>query len=77
MAALNKEGVPTALHYPKSLTRQPAFKHIVEQNGGHEPPVALKLSQTIFCIPIHQNLTDEQAHGVCDAIEKVAGVYRK
>lgn len=77
MAALNKEGVPTALHYPKSLTRQPAFKHIVEQNGGHEPPVALKLSQTIFCIPIHQNLTDAQAHGVCDAIEKVANAYRK
>lgn len=77
MAALNKEGVPTALHYPKSLTRQPAFKHIVEQNGGHEPPVALKLSQTIFCIPIHQNLTDAQAHGVCDAIEKIANAYRK
>ncbi len=77
MAALGKEGVPTALHYPKSLTRQPAFKHIVEANGGHEPPVALKLSQTVFCIPIHQNLTDEQAHGVCDAIEKVAGAYRR
>ncbi|MCC5822200.1 MAG: DegT/DnrJ/EryC1/StrS family aminotransferase [Phycisphaerales bacterium] len=77
MAALNKEGVPTALHYPKSLTRQPAFKHIVEQNGGHEPPVALKLAQTIFCIPIHQNLTDDQAHGVCDAIEKVANAFRK
>ncbi len=77
MAALGKEGVPTALHYPKSLTRQPAFKHIVEQNGGHEPPVALKLSQTVFCIPIHQNLTDKQAHGVCDAIEKVANAYRK
>ncbi len=77
LAALAKEGVPTALHYPKSLTRQPAFKRVVEQNGGHEPPVALKLSRTVFCIPIHQNLTDEQAHGVCDAIEKVASAFRK
>jgi perosamine synthetase len=77
MAALNKEGVPTALHYPKSLTRQPAFKHVVEQNGGHEPPVALKLAQRIFCIPIHQNLTDDQANAVCDAIEKVANAYRR
>lgn len=77
MAALNKEGVPTALHYPKSLTRQPAFKHVVEQNGGHEPPVALKLAERIFCIPIHQNLTDEQANGVCDAIDKVATAFRK
>lgn len=77
LAALGKEGVPTALHYPKSLTRQPAFKEVVAANAGHEPPVALKLSQTVFCIPIHQNLTDEQAHGVCDAIEKVANAYRK
>lgn len=77
LAALGKEGVPTAVHYPKSLTRQPAFKDIVASNAGHEPPVALKLAQRVFCIPIHQNLTDEQAHGVCDAIEKVAGAYRR
>lgn len=73
-AALNKEGVPTAVHYPKPLTRQPAFKEYAGQESG--TPVSVKLSSEVFCIPIHQNLTDEQANGVCDAIEKVAGAFR-
>jgi len=76
-AALNKEGVPTALHYPKSLTEQPAFADVVKANNGHQPPVALKLTKQVFCIPIHQNLSDEQANGVCDAIEKVADAFRR
>lgn len=76
-AALNKEGVPTALHYPKSLTEQPAFADVVKANGGHEPPVALRLAKQVFSIPMHQNLTDEQVHGVCDAIEKVVAAFAK
>ena len=74
-AALNKEGVPTAVHYPKPLTKQPAFKDLAAQESG--TPVSVKLSSTVFCIPIHQNLTDEQVNGVCDAIAKVADAYRR
>jgi dTDP-4-amino-4,6-dideoxygalactose transaminase len=37
----------------------------------------VKLASRVFCIPIHQNLSDEQVHGVCDALEKVAGAFRK
>ena len=74
-AALNKEGVPTAVHYPKPLTQQPAFSDLANQESG--VPVSVKLASTVFCIPIHQNLTDEQANGVCDAIEKVANAFAK
>tara|TARA_R110002073_G_scaffold336572_1_gene535703 strand:+ start:5706 stop:6875 length:1170 start_codon:yes stop_codon:yes gene_type:complete len=74
-AALNKEGVPTAVHYPKPLTQQPAFDDLANQESG--VPVSVKLASTVFCIPIHQNLTDEQANGVCDAIEKVANAFAK
>lgn len=74
-AALNKEGVPTAVHYPKPLTRQPAFKDLAHQESS--TPVSVKLSSCVFCIPIHQNLSDEQANGVCDAIAKVADAFRK
>ena len=74
-AALNKEGVPTAVHYPKPLTQQPAFKDLADQESG--VPVSVKLSSCVFCIPIHQNLSDEQVNGVCDALEKVAGAFRK
>jgi len=74
-AALMKEGVPTAVHYPKPLTQQPAFSDLAGQEAS--TPVSVMLSSCVFCIPIHQNLTDEQANGVCDAIAKVAGAFRK
>jgi len=73
--ALNKEGVPTAVHYPKPLTQQPAFSDLANQESG--VPVSVKLASTVFCIPIHQNLSDEQVNGVCDAIAKVADAFAK
>lgn len=74
-AALMKEGVPSAVHYPKPLTRQPAFADLADQEAT--TPVSVKLASCVFCIPIHQNLTDEQVNGVCDAIAKVADAFRK
>ncbi len=74
-AALMKEGVPSAVHYPKPLTKQPAFKDIAAKTGPM--PVSEKLAASVFCIPIHQNLSDEQVNGVCDAIAKVADAFRK
>ncbi len=74
-AALMKEGVPSAVHYPKPLTKQPAFKDIAAKTGPM--PVSEKLAASVFCIPIHQNLSDEQANGVCDALAKVADAFRK
>jgi len=74
-AALMKEGVPSAVHYPKPLTRQPAFKDLADQEAS--TPVSVKLASCVFCIPIHQNLSDEQVNGVCDAIAKVADAFRK
>ncbi|MFT5423323.1 MAG: perosamine synthetase [Phycisphaerales bacterium] len=75
--ALIAEGVPCAVHYPKSLTKQPAFADVVKANGGDEPKSAMRLAERVFCIPMHQKLSDEQAAGVCDAIAKVADAYRK
>lgn len=75
--ALIAEGVPCAVHYPKSLTKQPAFADVVKANGGDEPQSAIRLAERVFSIPMHQKLTDEQANGVCDAIAKVADAYRK
>jgi perosamine synthetase len=74
-AALNKEGVPTAVHYPKPLTEQPAFADIAKNTPSL--PISEKLASTVFCIPIHQNLTDEQVNGVCNAIAKVADAFRQ
>ena len=70
--ALNAEGVMTAIHYPRSLTHQPVF----ERPGLHHPPVAERLASTLFCIPIHHNLTDRQVNQIGEALNKVAAAFR-
>lgn len=72
--ALKHEGVPTATHYPRSLTRQPAFSKFM-QSQGH-PPVADRLSREVFALPMHHNLSDEHIRVIGDALAKVAAAYR-
>lgn len=66
--ALNAEGIATAIHYPRSLTRQPAFEAFAKDH----PPVADSLSRTLFCIPVHHTLNDEQVKRIGEAMAKVA-----
>lgn len=70
--ALNAEGVITAVHYPRPVTRQPAFESLVRDF----PPVADRLAQTLLCIPVHQGLTERQVGQVCEALHKVASALR-
>jgi len=70
--ALQGEGVPTAVHYPRSLTRQPVFKdHVTEHL-----PVADELAQRIFCLPMHHDLTDEHFDTIERALTKTAAALR-
>jgi perosamine synthetase len=71
-AALKAEGVPTAVHYPRSLTRQPAFAAFVKDH----PPVAERLSQQVFALPIHHDLSDAQVDLIGEALRKVGAAYR-
>ncbi|MEL6795807.1 MAG: DegT/DnrJ/EryC1/StrS family aminotransferase [Planctomycetota bacterium] len=69
--ALKHEGVPSAVHYPKSLTDQPAFADHVTDH----PPVARWLAERVLSIPMHHELTDEQVRGVAEAVAKVAAAF--
>jgi len=69
--ALIAEGVPSAVHYPKSLTDQPAFADVITDH----PPVARKLATRVFSIPMHHELSDEQIKQVVDAVTKVASAF--
>jgi perosamine synthetase len=73
MKALQAEGVGCAIHYPRSLTRQPVFEHADIQHQ----PVSDRLAETLLCIPVHQHLTDEQTDAVIDAMRKVAGALAR
>jgi perosamine synthetase len=70
--ALRAEGVACALHYPRSLTRQPVF----DRPGVDHQPVSDRLAHTLFCVPVHQNLTDDQVARVGEALAKVAEAFR-
>jgi perosamine synthetase len=70
--ALRAEGVATAVHYPMSLTRQPVF----QTPGIQHQPVADRLANTLFCIPIHDALSEHQLALVAEAIDKVARALR-
>jgi perosamine synthetase len=71
--ALGAEGVPTATHYPRSVTRQPAFKDVVKDH----PPVADGLATRVFCLPMHHAMTDEHFRIVGEALGKVGRAFRR
>jgi perosamine synthetase len=71
-AALKAEGVPTAVHYPRSLPQQPALS----KWNKNDNPVADGLSQRVFALPMHHDLTDDQIRIVGESIHKVAEAYR-
>lgn len=72
--ALKAEGVPSAVHYPRSLTRQPAFDAFAGKQG--HPPVADNLSKQVFALPMHHALSDEHFRILGEALNKVAAAYR-
>ena len=70
--AMNAEGVATAIHYPRPVTRQPAFEKLVKDF----PAVADRLAETLFCIPVHTGLTETQVKQIGAALNKVAAALR-
>lgn len=70
---LKAEGVPTAIHYPRSLTHQPAFKDVVSDH----PPVAEALASKVFCLPMHHELDNATIDRIGEAVAKVAAHYRR
>ena len=71
-AALKAEGVPTAVHYPRSLPNQPAFEHL----SKHDTPVADALAHKVMALPMHHDLTDDHIRIVGEALHRVAEAYR-
>jgi dTDP-4-amino-4,6-dideoxygalactose transaminase len=57
-AALRAANIASAVYYPRPLHRQPAYAAC---HDGAALPVAEELSQRIMALPIHPDLTDEQA----------------
>jgi len=62
-------GVPTAVHYPRSLPDQPAFKpYLADQKPC---PIAQRMAQTVLSLPMHHMLTDEHFATIASALKTV------
>lgn len=73
VAALQAEGVQCAVHYPRSLTRQPAFSAFVTEHLAG----ADRLAASVFCIPVHPALTERDIADIGEALAKVADALRR
>ena len=56
-------GIPTAVHYPIPLYRQPALL----QDGLHLPHTE-RAAQRVMSLPFHPYLSDAQIEQICDAL---------
>jgi dTDP-4-amino-4,6-dideoxygalactose transaminase len=65
--ALREAGVPTAIYYPRPLHHQPAY---APHHRGSALPVSEDISTRILALPIHPDLTEEQAARVVSEVKE-------
>jgi len=63
---LKAKGIPTAVHYPMPLHRQPVYAASALPDSDF--PVATRLSAEVLSLPMHPFLTDADVDSVADAI---------
>jgi dTDP-4-amino-4,6-dideoxygalactose transaminase len=64
---LADQGIASEVYYPLPLHMQKLFDYL-----GHKPedfPLSLKASQTILCLPIYPELTDDEVRIVVEALQ--------
>jgi dTDP-4-amino-4,6-dideoxygalactose transaminase len=67
-ARLREWGVPTAVHYPRALSQQPAYRRFPVAPGG--VPVAEALARRVLSLPLHPYLTEAAQQRVIDSVRR-------
>ncbi len=68
-AALKEKGVPTAVHYPLVLHKQPA---LVGKSVNHPCPQAEVASERVLSLPMHPYLSEsDQDHIVQSLVQAI------
>ncbi len=67
--ALQKRGIPTAVHYPVGLHEQPIFKELYP--GTQAFPKTETAARRVMSLPMHPYLTLSQQQEICKALEEV------
>ena len=65
-SALKARGIPTAIHYPCPLHRQPAYSHY--PSGGNGCPVSEEAAREVISLPMHPDLEPSVQDRVIEAV---------
>ena len=65
-AALTNAGIPTAVHYPQPLHKQPAIRNYLQED--HNYPEADIASQQVLSLPFHPYLTEGVVDQICEEL---------
>jgi UDP-2-acetamido-2-deoxy-ribo-hexuluronate aminotransferase len=69
-AALRAAGIPTVVHYPVPVDRQPAYRRFGTEGGC---PAAQALAERVLSLPMGPYLPDADIHTVCAALLQAVG----
>ena len=67
--ALMNVGIPTAVHYPQPLHRQPGIQNYLQDD--HNYPESEIASQQVLSLPFHPYLTEELVNHICEELLKM------
>jgi len=70
-AVLTEAGVPTAVHYPKPLHRQPAYAHLGDADSC---PMAIAAADEVMSLPMSPDLSDADMDRVVAALTAAVGL---
>jgi len=68
-AELARRGVETAVHYPRPVHLQPAYRALGE---GRSFPVSERLAASVVSLPMYPELTDDEVELVAEASRAAA-----
>ena len=65
-AALQAQGIPTAIYYPKPMHQQTAYRDFPVADGGL--PVSERLADDVISLPMHAYLDEPTQDRIIDAV---------
>jgi dTDP-4-amino-4,6-dideoxygalactose transaminase len=65
-AALKAQGIPTAIHYPKPVHKQQAYRRFPVVDGGL--PVSERLAEEVISLPMHAYLDESTQDRIVEAV---------
>jgi UDP-2-acetamido-2-deoxy-ribo-hexuluronate aminotransferase len=66
-AALQAQGIPTAVHYPRPLHHQPAYSWLARPEAC---PASVRAAQRVLSLPMSADLTEAQQDRVAQALRR-------